>query len=469
MHKYKQIINNDIILKQVMPFIKDHKAYLVGGFIRDIILGLDSLDRDIIVENCDVEELAKKICKGLDAHFVPLDPENKIYRIVLKDKLNYIDLTAPIGKNIEQDILRRDLTINAVAFDLQKNEFLDLANGIKDIENKIIRGISEQNFIDDPLRLLRIFRFYSKFGFKINEELKVLVKKHASNIEKPAKERINTELIKLFEGKYADIALKEMDDAGLLEYILPIMNDVKQIPPNTHHHLDLFGHSIETVKQVQKYYENAILPVKEHLEANLLGSASQLGFLKLAAFCHDIGKPSTWTIEEETEKHRFFKHDEIGSKLIIPILKDLKFSKKQISYIQKMIKYHIYPSAVVCQEPSSEKSQMRFFRKMEDYVIDVIIIAAADRLSAQGPEISKEHISRNLNGLNKLLEKYFEIKEDIKPLEKLIDGTEIMELLNIKASKKLGNIIKALKEAQICGDITTKSEAIEFIKQLDID
>lgn len=469
MNKYKQIINNDKILKQVMPFIKKHKSYLVGGFVRDAILGIDSLDRDIIVENCDVEKLAKDICHGLNAHFVPLDPENKIYRIVLKDKLNYIDLTAPIGENIEQDILRRDLTLNAVAFDLEKNEFLDLANGIKDIENKIIKGICEQNFIDDPLRLLRVFRFRSKFGFSIDEELQAIVKKHASKIEKPAKERINTELIKLFEGKYADLALKEMDNAGLLELILPIMKEVKQVPPNSHHHLNLFGHSLETVKQVQKYYENAALPVKNHLESGLLGNSSQLGFLKLSAFFHDIGKPSTWIIEESTKKHRFFKHDDVGSKLIIPILKDLKFSKKQIAYVQKMIKYHIYPSAVVCQEPSSEKAQMRFFRKMENYVIDVIVLAAADRLSAQGPEISKEHISKNLNGLKNLSEKYFEIKDNIKPLEKLIDGTEIMDILNIKASKELGNIIKSLKEAQISGDVITKADAVEFIKQLDID
>lgn len=469
MIKYKQIINDDKILKQVMPFIKNHKAYLVGGFVRDVILGIGSLDRDIIVQDCDIEKLARKICHSLNAHFVPLDPENNIYRVVLKDKINYIDLTAPIGENIEQDILRRDLTLNAIAFDLQKNEFLDLANGIRDIENKIIRGISEQNFIDDPLRLLRVFRFRSKFGFKIDEELMALVKKHAPKIEKPAKERINTELIKLFEGKYADVALKEMDDSGLLELILPIMKDVKQVPPNSHHHLNLFEHSIETIKQVQKYYENSCLKVKEHLESNLLGSASQLGYLKLSAFCHDIGKPSTWIIEENTKKHRFFKHDDVGSKLIIPILKDLKFSKKQISYVQKMIKYHIYPSAVVCQEPTSEKAQTRFFRKMENYVIDVIVLAAADRLSAQGPEISKEHISKNLNGLKNLFEKYFEIKEDLKPLEKLIDGTEIMEILNIKASKQLGNIIKNLKEAQLSGDVITKADAIEFIKQLDID
>lgn len=469
MNKYIEIIKNDAILNQITPFIKVYKAYLVGGFIRDSIMGIESIDRDIIVENCDVEKLAKTISDSLEAHFVPLDTENKIYRIVLKDKVNYIDLAAPIGRNINQDILRRDLALNAIAFDLEKSEFFDPTNGIKDIENRVIRGISEQNFTDDPLRLLRIYRFHSKFGFKIDENLKKIAKKYASMIELPAKERINAELIKLFEGKYADSALKEMNEAGLLDYIFPIMKEVKKVPPNSHHHLDLFNHSIETVKQVQKEYEKAPIETKKHLESNLLGSSSQLGYLKLAAFCHDIGKPDTWIIEEETQKHRFFKHDDVGSKLIIPILKDLKFSKKQISYIQKMIKYHIYPSALVCQESSGEKAQMKFYRKMENYVIDVIILAKADRLSAQGPDITEEITSRNLNGLENLLKKYFEIKEDLKPLEKLIDGTEIMEILNIPASEKLGNIIKSLKESQLSGEVTTKTEAIEFIKHLDID
>lgn len=469
MNKYVEIINNDKILNRIIPFLKNHKAYLVGGFIRDSIMEIKSLDRDIIVENTDVEKLARQIADELEAYFVPLDTENKIYRIVLKDKLNYIDLAAIIGKNIEQDILRRDLTLNAIAFNLQKSEFFDPANGIKDIENKVIRGISEQNFTDDPLRLLRIYRFHSKLGFKIDENLKKITKKFASKIELPAKERINTELVKLFEGKYADVALKEMNETGLLDYIFPIMKDVKKIPPNSHHHLDLFNHSIETVKQVQKEYETAPIEAKKHLELNLLGNHSQLAFLKIAAFLHDIGKPSTWTIEEETKKHRFFKHDDIGSKLVLTILKDLKFSKKQISYIQKMIKYHIYPSAVVCQEPSSDKAQMKFFRKMEDYVIDVIMLARADRLSAQGPDITKEITLKNLNGLANLMKKYFEIKENLKPLEKLIDGTEIMEILNIQASKRLGNIIKSLKGSQLSGEVTTKAEAIEFIKHIDID
>ena len=469
MNKYINAIQNDPIINQIKPYLKEYNAYLVGGFVRDTILNIQNHDRDIVVESCNIEELAKKVSEKIDASFVPLDTENQIYRIVLKDKINYIDFAQPIENDIQKDLLRRDLAINAIAFDIKNNDFLDPSNGIIDIEAKVIKEISEQNFIDDPLRLLRVFRFHSKLGFEIQESLKEIVKKHSSKITQPAKERIHTELLKLFEGKHADRALEEMDNLGLLEYIFPIVKEVKKVPSNPHHHLDLFHHSIETVKQVQNYYENATEQVKEHLEMNFMGAIEKIAFLKLAAFCHDIGKPSTWTIEEETKKHRFFKHDDVGSKLISPILKELKFSKKQISYVQKLIKYHIYPSAVVCSDQFSDKSQMRFYRKMENEVIDAIVLAAADRLSAQGPDITEEITNKNLNGLKCLLDKYLALRENIKPLPKLLDGKEIMEIKKIGQSKELGNIIKKLKEAQLSGDVNTKDEAIKFIKLTELD
>ena len=147
-----------------------------------------------------------------------------------------------------------------------------------------------------------------------------------------------------------------------------------------------------------------------------------------------------------------------------PLLKDLKFSKKQIEYISSMIKNHIYPSNVVASPDLSEKIMMRYIRKMEDNIIDNIILAKADRLSARGEAITEEIVNANLNGLDKLLNFYLEKKETLKPLPKLLDGYEIMEIKNLKQSPMLGEIINALKEAQINGDINTKEEAVEFVK-----
>ena len=459
----RNLIENDDVIKLIKPYLTDVEAYIVGGFVRDILMNKKSPDRDLILCGCDVEKFSRELADKLNAHFIELDSVNKIYRIVLENKIDYIDITMPIENDFEKDIKRRDLTINAIAYNLKTSEIIDLVGGVDDIKNKKIKGICDKNFEDDPLRLLRIFRFYAKTGFEIDESLIELSKKLYKHINEPAKERVTVELLKMFEGKYCDLALLKLDECGLLEEIFPIYKEVKKIPPNSHHHLDLIHHLIESVRQVQMIYEKSSEEVKNYLETIKYGSVQELAFLKLATFLHDIGKPSCWTIEEDTLRHRFIKHDEIGSKLVIPILKDLKFSKKQIQYVQTLIKYHIYPSSMVSAEDVTDKAFMKFYRKMEGYVIDLIILAMADRLSARGEKITEDIVNKNINALTKLLSDYLEMRKDIKPLEKLLDGRDIMELLKIKQGPKLGEIINALKEAQISGNVTTKEEAVEFV------
>lgn len=451
---------DDVISKITENF--DNEIYLVGGTVRDYYMGLESVDRDIIVMDEDAREFALKLADLFNATFVPLDEENKIYRLVLPDKINYIDVTNPVGDSIEKDLMRRDLTINAIAVNIRTGDVIDISGGVTDIKNKCINYVNEHNFIDDPLRLLRVYRFQALYGFQLAPETINAVCKYVDLIHKPAVERINYEILKLFSGKYAHQALENMNKTWLLEEIFPFVNELKQVPPNSHHHLDLFHHSIETVKQVQLLYENAPDVVKEHLDRIDFGGFSRLAHLKLAAFMHDIGKFSTWTIEEG--KHRFIKHDDVGAKMSIKILKKLHFSNKQIDYISSMIKYHIYPSHVMNSPQITEKIMMRYVRKMDKNSIDAIILAQADRLSARGPEITDEIVERNITSLNMLLKFYLEARETLKPLPKLLDGNEVMKILNIKPSRRLGEIMDALHEAQISGDVVTKDHAIEFVK-----
>lgn len=458
-------VKKDNLINKIIKFSPDKEIYLVGGAIRDFYLEKENFDKDIIIKDNSPEKYAKDLAQKLDASFVVLDNVNKIYRLVLKDKINFIDIAKLEGNSIEEDLKRRDLTINSIAINLQKFEILDINNGIEDLKNKKIRHISEKNFQDDPLRLLRVFRFQANLGFDLDKDLEHLVKKHAQSIKNVSVERINYELLKLFGGEYATSALFSMDKSGLLEVIFPFLSEIKKIPTNSHHHLDLFHHSIETVNQIQNIYENSPQEIKQHLEQNDFGGNSRLAHLKLAGFLHDIGKPETWTIEEDTGRHRFIKHDILGSKIAEIFLKSRKFSKKQISYISNMIKSHIYPSNVVSSPELNEKIYMRFVRKMDTDAIDIIILAKADRLSAKGPAITLEIIENNINSLNDMLDFYINIKDKLKPIPKLIDGIEIMKLLNIKQSPILGKIIAKLKEAQISGDVNTKDEAIEFIKQ----
>ncbi len=448
-------IKDDFILKEI------NEGYLVGGAVRDFLMNKTTPDRDIAIKNA--EDFAHKIAEKFDGTFIELDNINKIYRVVLKDKENFLDISEIQGNSIEEDLKRRDFTINAIAYDLKNLNFIDITNGIQDIKNKQLRFIKEENFIDDPLRILRAFRFYATTGFEMDNDLKNALNRYSHLALNPAKERIHYELMKLFGGNYTSKALMELDKIGLLEKIFPCVLEMKKVPKNTHHHLDLFNHLIESVRQVELEYLNSNDKIKKHIDKVDFGGFPRINHLKLATFLHDIGKFSTWTVEE-TGRHRFIGHDNQGAKLVKPLLKELKFSKKQIEYISKMIKYHIYPSSVIASPDLNEKIMMRYIRKMDNDVIDNIILAKADRLSAKGPAITEEIINSNLNGLNKLLNFYFEKIETLEPLPKLLDGNEIVDILNIKPSPVLGKIIKALNEAQLNDIVVTKQDAINYVK-----
>ena len=471
-------IKDDFVLKNI------NEGYLVGGMVRDFLMEeYNTKDRDISIKGA--EKFAKKLASQLDATFITLDNENKIYRLVLPDKENYLDISEMFGNSIEEDLLRRDFTINAIAYDLKEERFIDITGGIDDIKNQCLRSIKEENFIDDPLRILRAYRFMATTGFVANAELEQILINHKNLILKPARERIHDEIMKLFGGEYTSKTMLKMLDDGILELIFPCVKEIKTVPSNSHHHLDLIHHVIETVRQIEFLYNDGNNDIKSHLNQIDFGGYPRINHLKLAGFLHDIGKPSTWTLEENKKtiwtvqdgteypkdkpyRHRFIKHDLEGAKLVKPLLKELKFSNKQIEYISELIRQHIYPSSVISAPNLDNKVLMRYVRKMGNNVIDNIILAKADRLSAQGVEVTKEMTENNLNGLNKLLNFYFEVKPTLKPLPKLIDGREIMNILKIKQSPILGQIINELHEAQLNGEVNTKEEAIEFINSKQI-
>ncbi|MBR1616956.1 HD domain-containing protein [bacterium] len=430
----------DEILKSLEGILKAHDCYLVGGYLRNYFInGKISADRDIVTlkNSC---ELAHEISDKTNGTFVELDFENKIYRVVLEDKNNYLDITQ--ANNIEEDFKRRDFTINSIYYDFNKSEIYDPLSARDDIEKKIIRTYDFKNLLDDSLRMLRMYRFMAVLGFSAECNLRNFVKNNFKNVLNCAMERINYEILHSFEGEYIADTLECMFEDDVLEIIFPFVKDIKKIPPNSHHHLDLLHHSIETVRNIQ----------------------SKNPLLKIAAFYHDIGKPLCWTIEDNG-RHRFIGHDALGAEKAVYELKKLKFSRAQIQYITKMIKYHIYPSSLA-NSTESKKAYARFVKKIGKDVVDLIDLARADRLSARGEEITEEMVQKNLEHLNSLLEFYNSIKNQIEKPKPLLNGKEIMELLNIPPSKKVGEILDNLLEVQLMGQIASKDEACEYIKGL---
>jgi len=459
--------NNSKIILELLP--SNAEAYIVGGYLRDLVLNIKTYDIDFALIGVDIIEFAQKFASKVNGRFVLLDDKNEIARVVMPDKINYIDFAKCVGESITEDLSRRDFSINAMAYDIKTHTLIDIYNGLDDIKNKTIRVFNIQNILDDPLRILRAYRFASKYNFKIEETSQQILDAHYKlmNQNKIAKERVQVEFLKLLEGKNSAQTLQKMKNNKFLYEIFAELELQEEVPPNSHHHLKLIDHSIETINQLEELIFNEPEWVQAHINQDFIPSISRLAFLKLATLLHDLGKPQTWEIDPESGRHRFIKHDEIGAQMALKMLKKLKYSNNQIKYITKLIKHHIYPSHLL-QSEATEKAILRMFRRLEPETIDIILLAKADRLSAKGEDITDAIINKNMAGLCELLEKYKIAKETLAPLEKLISGDEIMKILNIKADKNLGNIIKELKEAQLSGDVITKEDAINFIRNVKL-
>jgi len=465
-------IHEDETNKKLLELCEEGaELFLVGGYIRDILSGKECFDKDYAVKGESAINFARKVAEAFDGYFVLLDEEHDIARVVMPDKKNTLDFARCVGQDIFTDLKNRDYTINAIACKLEKNRsvLIDPLNGLEDLNKKIIRAIGEKNILDDPLRVLRAYRLAAQSGFLIEDETLKLIEKHKSLITMVSIERVTQELIKLFESDFAGENLFLMSDSGFLDEIFPELSVQRKIPPNLHHHLGLLEHSIESVKQLENETTNFPDWAKEHLYREFSSGIKAISLLKLAALLHDLGKPSTWQIDEEG-RHRFIKHEEVGSEMVLSVLKRLKFSKSNMKYIAKLIKYHMYPSQLLNEglENLSEKALMRMYRKIRNDMPDLIILAMADRLSAKGSEITDEIVEKNIQGLYFLLEKYKKLQEEITIIPKLIDGNEVMEILKISPSPLLGKILKDLNEAQISGDVNTKEEALAFIKSYQI-
>ena len=163
-------IKNDEILDRIATAF-DEEIYLVGGAVRDFLQGKTPLERDLLVLNADVKEFSKLLCDFFDGTFIELDSENKIYRVVLKDKKNYLDITKPVGGTLETDLKSRDLTINSLVVNIKTGEVIDITGGIKDFGNGILRYYNEKSILDDPLRILRFFRFLQFTGLRLHRNV----------------------------------------------------------------------------------------------------------------------------------------------------------------------------------------------------------------------------------------------------------------------------------------------------------
>jgi poly(A) polymerase len=453
------------------------KLYLVGGTIRDLILERPIVDLDFSLP-VDAIEFAKNFAKEIGVKFIALDEEQKTARLIFRGGSLYMDFSSIRGNDIIEDLLARDLTINSMAIDFNKLmqtdsiELIDPYNAIDDLYSGLIRIPSAQTILNDPLRMLRAYRFSATLGFSLYEDSVNLITDYAELLKISSVERVRDELYKIFDIGNCAKFIRAMDKTKLLEQIFPEIIQMKGMIQNDYHHLDVWGHSLLALE----FFESNAIPnsliryeskINSYLDFEIVKGRTRRSLLKLAIMLHDVGKPLTRSVDKNG-RIRFFDHHKKGAEIALQIGNRLKFANRETQSLSNIVENHMYPLFLCSQKNILRREKTRnilnFIKKMGSDCLAVLIIAFADLNATQGIKRSDDDL-KNLNELiSEIADTYFHQLDS--PIGQLINGDELINRFGMSQGVAIGKMLALLKEAQINGVINDHRQAMNFVRDI---
>ncbi len=437
-----------------------YEAFIVGGCVRDLLLGLTPKDWDITT-NALPSQIASLFPKTLVEekfgtvtviHENISDETTKFVQITpYRSETNYIDGRHPenivFANTINEDLSRRDFTINALAYDLKTAQIIDLFDGMADIKAKVIRSVGnpDERFAEDGLRILRAIRFACQLGFMINQETQDSIQIRSKILEKISRERIRDEFLKIIMSKNPSQGLFMAHKLGILSYISKEIEQSVGVKQNQAHSYDVF----------------------EHLLRSLQCAADKEFMLhvRLSALFHDIGKPKTAIFSRENNDWTFYGHEVVGARLVTRILEDLKVSHETSDKVIKLVRWHMFFS-------DTETITLSAVRRIivnvgKDLIWDLINLRICDRVGTGRP---KENPYR-LRKYKAMIEEALLDPIDLSMLK--IDGNTLMKDFEIAPGPKIGYILQAIFNEVIENPhLNNKKDLSELVKKynnLDIE
>ncbi len=435
------------------------EAYVIGGFVRDIILGRANQDIDFVTNGQGIE-LAQACARALKIKKVDIFKTYGTAHFRYKNlDLEFVgarkESYSAHSRNPEvapgtllDDQNRRDFTINALAISLQSNTFgnvIDPFDGIQDIEKKILRTPLDPHitFSDDPLRMMRAVRFSNQLGFVIDGSSLKAISENANRLKIVSMERISTELNKILLCKQPSDGFKILFDTGLLHQFFPEMVKLYGVEKrNGFAHKDNFYHTLQVLDNVCKWSDNL--------------------WLRWSAVMHDIAKPPTKRFEEGNG-WTFHGHEDLGARMVPKIFSRLKLPlDNQMRYVQKLVQLHLRPIALTKEEISDSAIRRLLFEAGDD-IDDLMILCKADITSKNETKVKRYLANYELVKI-KLIE--LEEKDRIRNFQPPVSGELIMKTFGLKPGREVGIIKNAIKDAILDGVIHNEfDEAIEFMLQ----
>lgn len=482
-------------------------AWYVGGAVRDALLKKPSGDIDLALPKERVKPAALALAKKLKAAAFEMDAQFGVWRLVTHKENLQLDLTAFQGKNLKEDLLRRDFTFNALAYPvtapvvleitagkkggkasvrlkkLQKKYLADLKGGAEDLAARRIRLNNPRVLQDDPLRMLRAFRHAAELKFTVSAGALKQIKKDAPLICASAGERVQEELTRLFKTPRAYENLLLMDKTGLLTALFPDLEAQRTCAECYYGKGGVLKHTLDCFRREEWLLENLQKAFPKY-HKKLAAAAADKALFKMAVLLHDVAKPAT--AKTVGDRLRFFYHEQKGAQMARRILERLHYSKADIRLICAMIGEHLRPSNLASNDVITDRGAYKFFRDLGEAALPMMLLCWADYTSyisdAQLRRIlpkSAERVMsleraqktanvgktlRHMQVLSLLLKKYFDSPKKINPV-RLVDGRDVMDTLQIPPSALVGEILEAIALAQVEGEVRNRAEAVEFIRR----
>ncbi len=438
-------------------------AYIVGGSVRDLLLGRTPMDYDIAVSG-DAKRFAKRLAEKTNGHYVELGKDQQtIYRVVV-DKVIF-DLSPVNGATIEEDLKNRDFTINAMAYSISSREIIDCLGGRQDLKNKNIRMISRSVFALDPVRLIRAYRMGAALKYVIEPRTVAAIKADAGLISNSAGERIRTELFKILEATESKSYILQMADSGLLFVVFPEISTLKACTQNRYHRFDVFEHTLQAFYHLENILENQDKYLPPLSDPNdQLTETIRAVLLKYSILLHDIGKPAARTEDGHGNVH-FYGHGKKSADMLKHINQRLKLSNHDADYTDFIVRNHIRPLYLFNahqQNKIKPKAITRFFMKCGGRTPDLLLHALAD-IKGKGVENNGRNAAF-IDFAKKMTAHYY---LDFKPQRTkppLITGTDLINTFGLKPSPLFKKILTRVEEARLAGSIHDRKEAEAWIR-----
>jgi len=489
MRSLPETLGGQQVLAILPPWLQDALAalqrelggevYLAGGVVRDLLLGTVPADIDLTVP-CGAQIWAAKLATLSGGAYVPLGRDEDAARVVSRNTIVDISSFREGALTVADELTRRDLTVNALALRIDplladrdsaasvRVPILDPTGGRTDLARGRIRAASPASFTSDPLRLLRVFRFAASLDFSIDEETLEAVRQHRRLLAASAPERQTYELDLIMVSSGSHAAFVSMAEVGLLWEIIPELAAGEGMPQPQSHHLDVWRHNLETLRQMERIVEapfDSFPQCREAVVGYLAGDCQRLR-LKWAALLHDLGKPATFALNEEKGgRITFYNHDQVGADIFRAFAHRMRWSKEDTEQVGHLIAGHMRPFHLANLARSGAltlRAGIRMIRKAGSALPGLFLLSMADALAGQGVE-RIEGMERELAELFQHLEKIrIEHVEPVRSGPPLLTGRDLIEMLQLRPGPIFKEILAAVEEARMEGTINDYPAALQL-------